>query len=96
MNLIVDEEALESARKLFNTKTYSDTVNHALREMVRGEEIRAGFQWMHEQGDALFWPGYRETYRPDRRPDEIADRPWPKDVPNPFEKKKPASRKPKR
>jgi hypothetical protein len=96
MNLIVDEEALESARKRFGSKTYSDTVNHALREMVRGEEVLEGLKWMNEQGDSLWWPGYRETYRPDRLPEEIADKPWPKNVPNPYAPKKQPARKPKR
>jgi hypothetical protein len=61
MNLIVDDELLEQARKKLGDKTYSDTVNRALREVLRIEVVRDGLDRLpHVQ----WWPGYVEEYGP--------------------------------
>ncbi len=39
-NLVLNEERLEEARRLLGTKTYSETVNKALEEMVRTIKVR--------------------------------------------------------
>jgi hypothetical protein len=40
-NLVLDGDRLEEARRLFGTKTYSQTVNKALEEAIRYIKIRS-------------------------------------------------------
>ena len=61
MNLIIDEELLERARKRLGDKTYSDTVNRALREVVRIEVLRDGLDRFEHD---MWWPGYVEEFGP--------------------------------
>lgn len=56
----VDEQALEQARKILGTETKKDTVNSALREVVRRH---AAAQLLHAVDGGLF----------DRSSDEPAD-----------------------
>jgi hypothetical protein len=61
MNLVIDEDALERAQKATGDKTYSGTVNTALREVARMEILRDGLDRM----DHMSWfPGYVEEYGP--------------------------------
>jgi len=76
MNVMIDEEVLEEARKASGKKTYSETINHALKEISRVSDLRAGLKWMVENHDDLWLPGYQEDYRPDRTPDEIGKKPY--------------------
>ena len=41
-NVVLDEDRLEEARRLLGAKTYSDTINEALSEVIRSAKI-AGF-----------------------------------------------------
>lgn len=54
MNIIVDEEALEKARKITGKKTYSETINFALSEIVRRDEFRQG---MKDLKDTVWFEG---------------------------------------
>ena len=60
-NLVLDEKLLEEARKKVGDKTYSDTVNRALREMLRIEILRQGLDRLT---DDMWLPGYVEEYGP--------------------------------
>ena len=44
-NLVLDPEALEEARRALGTKTYSETVNLALAEVVRRHKMRSIVQF---------------------------------------------------
>lgn len=61
MNVIVDEGALERAQKATGEKTYSGTINTALREVARMEILRDGLDRMDHMS---WWPGYVEEYGP--------------------------------
>jgi Arc/MetJ family transcription regulator len=39
-NLVLDEETLEQATRILGLKTYSATVNKALKEIIRREGLR--------------------------------------------------------
>jgi Arc/MetJ family transcription regulator len=39
-NLVLDEDTLEQATRILGLKTYSATVNEALREVIRREGLR--------------------------------------------------------
>jgi hypothetical protein len=61
MNVVIDEEALERAQQATGQKTYSGTINTALREMARVEILRDGLDRMDHMS---WWPGYVEEYGP--------------------------------
>lgn len=60
MNVIVDEELLEEARRASGEKTYSGTINKALAELARLERLDRGLRRLQEFGDDYFMPGYLE------------------------------------
>ena len=61
-NLVLDGEALEEARRALGTKTYSETVNQALSEVVRRHKMRSIVQFF---GKGL-WKGDLSEMRDDR------------------------------
>jgi Arc/MetJ family transcription regulator len=61
-NLVLDGEALEEARRALGTKTYSETVNQALTEVVRRHKMRSIVQFF---GKGL-WKGDLSEMRDDR------------------------------
>jgi hypothetical protein len=61
MNVIIDEEALEHAHSATGEKTYSATINKALREVTRMEILRDGLDRLDHM---TWWPGYVEEYGP--------------------------------
>jgi len=61
MNVVIDEEALERARRATGEKTFSGTINRALREVTRMEILRDGIDRFDELG---WWPGYVEEFGP--------------------------------
>ena len=61
-NLVLDGEALEEARRALGTKTYSETVNHALADVVRRHKMRSIAQFF---GKGL-WKGDLSEMRDDR------------------------------
>ena len=66
-NLVLDGEALEEARRALGTKTYSETVNHALADVVRRHKMQSIVQFF---GKGL-WKGDLSEMRDDqprRRP----------------------------
>lgn len=42
-NLMIDQELLREAQQTLGKKTFSDTVNHSLREAIRIERIKEMF-----------------------------------------------------
>ena len=60
-NLVLDGEALEEARRALGTKTYSETVNHALSEVIRRHKMRSIVQFF---GKGL-WKGDLSQMRDD-------------------------------
>ncbi|MFP4427416.1 MAG: type II toxin-antitoxin system VapB family antitoxin [Spirochaetaceae bacterium] len=61
-NLVLDEQALEEARKESGLKTYSEVVNLALKEFVR----RRTFARIDEYASTDVWEGSLEEMREDR------------------------------
>lgn len=61
-NLVLDGEVLEEARRLSGAKTYSETVNKALAEIVRRHKMRSIAEFF---GKGL-WKGDLAEMREDR------------------------------
>jgi hypothetical protein len=61
-NLVLNGEALEEARRALGTKTYSETVNQALAEVVRRHKMHGIVQFF---GKGL-WKGDLSAMREDR------------------------------
>jgi Arc/MetJ family transcription regulator len=61
-NLVLDGEALEEARRALGTKTYSETVNQALSEVVRRHKMRSIVQFFAKG----LWKGDLSEMRDDR------------------------------
>jgi hypothetical protein len=64
MNVILDEKALEHARRLTGKKTYSETINHAIAEIVRRDELGKAIDALAKDENP-WWPGYVEEMAPD-------------------------------
>ena len=50
----IDVDAFEEAREVLGTKGYRDTVNEALREVVRFEKLRRGAELIRSGADLGF------------------------------------------
>jgi Arc/MetJ family transcription regulator len=61
-NLVLDGESLEEARRALGTKTYSETVNQALADVVRRHKMQSIVQFL---GKGL-WKGDLSEMRDDR------------------------------
>ena len=61
-NLVLDREVLEEARRISGVKTYSETVNKALAELVRQHKVRSIVEFF---GKGL-WKGDLTEMREDR------------------------------
>jgi Arc/MetJ family transcription regulator len=61
-NLVLDGEVLEEARRISGAKTYSETVNKALSELVRLHKMRSIVEFF---GKGL-WKGDLAEMREDR------------------------------
>ncbi|HMO18807.1 MAG TPA: type II toxin-antitoxin system VapB family antitoxin [Oligoflexia bacterium] len=61
-NLILDENLLNTASRLFGEKTYSDTVNRALDEAIKAVKIRGILDF---RGSGL-WEGALSEMRDDK------------------------------
>jgi Arc/MetJ family transcription regulator len=61
MNVVIDEEALERARRATGEKTFSGVINRALREIVRMEILKDG---LDRSDQSAWWPGYVEEFGP--------------------------------
>lgn len=64
MNVVMDREVLEQARQLTGKKTYSDTINHAIAQIVKRERLRKAIDELAKDPDP-WWPGYVEEMAPD-------------------------------
>jgi Arc/MetJ family transcription regulator len=64
-NLVLDDKLLEEARKELGTKTYSETVNAALKEAIRVKKVMRLQDFV---GSGL-WEGNLEEMRANRFPD---------------------------
>jgi uncharacterized Fe-S cluster-containing radical SAM superfamily enzyme len=64
MNVVLDREALEQAKRLTGKKNYSETINHLIAEAVRQDELGKAIDAIAADPD--FWsPGYVEEQAPD-------------------------------
>lgn len=63
MNVMVDETLLEDAVRLTGERTYSATINRALRELVRVGTLEEGLKKLSGSG---WWEGNLEEMRRDR------------------------------
>jgi Arc/MetJ family transcription regulator len=63
-NLVLDPDVLDEATRLLGAKTYSATVNLALKEVLRMREIQSLSRFF---GSAL-WHGNLQEMREDNRP----------------------------
>ncbi len=61
--LVLDEEALEAARTITGSRTYSETVNFALRELVG----RRNFATIDRYTSSGIWDGDLSEMRDDGR-----------------------------
>jgi hypothetical protein len=64
MNVVIDEEALERARRLTGKKSYSETINHAIAQVVKRDRLRQAIDALAKDPDP-WWPGYVEEMAPD-------------------------------
>ena len=64
MNVMVDHEALEHARRLTGKKSYSETINHAIEQIVKRDRLKKAIQDLANDPNP-WWPGYVEEMAPD-------------------------------
>ncbi len=64
MNVVIDREALELARRLTGKKNYSETINHLVAQAVRQEKLMKAIDAITADPD-FWWPGYVEEQAPD-------------------------------
>ncbi|HEX6100191.1 MAG TPA: type II toxin-antitoxin system VapB family antitoxin [Thermoanaerobaculia bacterium] len=64
MNIIVDEDLLEDARRYTGERTYSGAINKVLAEYVRVDTLRRGIAEMRELRGEGMVPGYLKHIRP--------------------------------
>jgi hypothetical protein len=64
MNIIVDEDLLEDARRYTGERTYSAAINKVLAEYVRVDTLRRGIAEMRQMKGAGLVPGYLKRIRP--------------------------------
>jgi Arc/MetJ family transcription regulator len=62
-NVILDEKLLEEATKLSGERTYSATINAALKELIRTLKVREGLKMMSGSG---WWEGDLKEMRKGR------------------------------
>ncbi len=64
MHVTLDEEALEQARRLTGKKSYSETINHAIAQIVKQDQLGKAIDAL-ATGPDPWWPGYVEEMAPD-------------------------------
>jgi len=64
MNVVIDEEALERARRLTGKKSYSETINHAIEQLLKRDRLGKAIDAL-ATGPDPWWPGYVEEMAPD-------------------------------
>ena len=66
MNVMVNEEVLEQARRVTGERTYSATIAKALQEVVRKADVRAALERYQAEVSkgGFFRPGFLEETRP--------------------------------
>jgi hypothetical protein len=64
MNVVLDREALELARRITGKKSYSETINHAIAQIVKREKLIEAIDALAKDPDP-WWPGYVEEMAPD-------------------------------
>jgi Arc/MetJ family transcription regulator len=70
-NVILDEKLLEEATKLSGERTYSATINAALKELIRTLKVREGLKLMSGSG---WWEGDLAEMRGDKP--RMSDEEW--------------------
>jgi hypothetical protein len=63
MNVVIDDEVLEKARQITGKKTYSETINHLVSEIVRVDRLMKAVESLSNNPDA-WYPGFVEEYGP--------------------------------
>jgi predicted CopG family antitoxin len=63
MNVTLDEEALEDARRLTGKKSYSDTINHLITQALKQDRLMKTIDDLANDPEP-WWPGYVEEYGP--------------------------------
>jgi hypothetical protein len=71
MNVVIDRELLERARKITGKKNYSETINHALGEIERVHAVKSTLDLM---AGTDWWEGDLDAMRRDRIPAKAASR----------------------
>ena len=64
MNVVVDHEALEEARKTLGKGSYSETIDHLSNRAVRRAKLMAAIDALAEGPDP-WYPGFVEEMAPD-------------------------------
>lgn len=64
MNVMVDHEALEHARRLTGKKSYSETINHVIAQVVKRDRLMKAIDDLAKDPNP-WWPGYVEEMAPD-------------------------------
>jgi hypothetical protein len=64
MSVVIDEEALEHARRLTGGKNYSETINHAIAQIVKQDRLMKAIDDLSKD-ESPWWPGYVEEVAPD-------------------------------
>ncbi len=64
MRVTLDEEALEQARRLTGKKSDSETINHAIAQIVKQDRLGKAIDAL-ATGPDPWWPGYVEEMAPD-------------------------------
>jgi hypothetical protein len=64
MNVVIDEEALERAQRLTGKKSYSETINHAIAQIVKQDALGKAIDAL-ATGPDPWWPGYIEEMAPE-------------------------------
>jgi hypothetical protein len=67
MNVMIDRAALEKAKEITGKSTYSETINHAVGEIVRAQKVRDAFEFFSTD----WWDGDLETLMAMREGREI-------------------------
>ena len=64
MNVNLDEDLLEKARRVSGERTYSAAINKVLEEYIRVETVKRGIEELRAMNGAGVFSGYLKRIRP--------------------------------
>lgn len=64
VTVTLDVDALKTARRLTGKKTYSETINDAIEQIVKRDRLNEAIQELANDPNP-WWPGYVEEMAPD-------------------------------